>query len=505
MFSEISSPILAISDHKVRRILSSVYAVIVPIFLLLFARSLVDDAYIILSYVKNLSQNFQWGMYAGMPANTATSPLNVIALSLTNFFAKDPESSVWILNSLVYLGMYLVVDKIAEKKGLPIYSAFTICLILLSNPWILSSLGLESILVILFFLLCVLSYLNKNPDLFGIHSGFLFLARPDAIVMTIPFWIMGFGNKKYRAAAIGLLVVLPWFLFSWFQLGTLLPDTFFIKKIEKSWGHYSFANGWILYFRNLFLPESIVSILPIFFGLLAACATMREKGFWKKPEVLIFLSGALHFLAYSLLRVPPYHWYYIPSLFCFLFASLCLLLRLNSSKWIRYCLFVWIFLSLSWSLWPKKGDGIFSSEMPIHTNWAKRDHYKAMAEELDRQFYEGTYVRCYCEIGTLTFFSKNVILRNEFTERVDYISLFRYLELNAREFDFLRSAFIRFNFFHIEKVQKRYPNLPSPKYSIGADPPNPNSAVLLGKGSSRWSSEFSLYLWKTEGSPEKDH
>jgi hypothetical protein len=50
------------------------------IFGLILRRHLLDDVYITLSYARNLAEHFHWGIVSGQVSNTATSPLNVMAL-----------------------------------------------------------------------------------------------------------------------------------------------------------------------------------------------------------------------------------------------------------------------------------------------------------------------------------------------------------------------------------------------------------------------------------------
>ncbi len=45
--------------------------------------ALIDDAYITLSYARNLATRLHWGLIPTEPANSATSPLNVLLLGGT--------------------------------------------------------------------------------------------------------------------------------------------------------------------------------------------------------------------------------------------------------------------------------------------------------------------------------------------------------------------------------------------------------------------------------------
>src|SRR2546428_1186367 len=52
--------------------------------------SLIDDAYIALTYARNLAFHHHWGLIQHTISNTATSPLNVIVLGLFTFLLRNP-------------------------------------------------------------------------------------------------------------------------------------------------------------------------------------------------------------------------------------------------------------------------------------------------------------------------------------------------------------------------------------------------------------------------------
>src|SRR5690348_3447105 len=56
-------------------------AVLAAALFLVVRGSLTDDGYITLAYAKNLAVHGEWGIIPGSPANSATSPLNVLLLA----------------------------------------------------------------------------------------------------------------------------------------------------------------------------------------------------------------------------------------------------------------------------------------------------------------------------------------------------------------------------------------------------------------------------------------
>src|SRR4030095_6885954 len=97
-------------------------------------------------------------------------------------------------------------------------------------------------------------------------EGILFFMVALLLVPTLK-WRLPF-------AGIYLLCVFPWYIFSWIYLGSLFPDTLFIKLVQRSWGHWDFFNGLDLYSR-VYPMEIILSFSLLPFVLLLFNRTVR--------------------------------------------------------------------------------------------------------------------------------------------------------------------------------------------------------------------------------------
>ena len=83
-------------------------------YLHLFQNALIDDAFITLTYVRNLVQNGTWGFFPGHTANTATSPLNVILLAAISKLAGTTASPIW-LALICFTVMAIALDRISME------------------------------------------------------------------------------------------------------------------------------------------------------------------------------------------------------------------------------------------------------------------------------------------------------------------------------------------------------------------------------------------------------
>ena len=115
-------------------VLYGVLAVALYFYLTLFKDALVDDAFITLRYVKTLRSSGTWGFFAGYVSNTATSPLNVLLLTLASTMTPTPiDAVIWLtLAELLVLAMFL--RGIGRLLSLDLFAALAF-LSLVLNPW----------------------------------------------------------------------------------------------------------------------------------------------------------------------------------------------------------------------------------------------------------------------------------------------------------------------------------------------------------------------------------
>src|SRR3954466_8147400 len=83
-------------------------------------RGLVDDAYITLSYARNVAEHLHWGMIPAEESNTATSPLNVILLAIATWItavtgALRPVLALGIVTAVLSAAMAGWAAQIARR------------------------------------------------------------------------------------------------------------------------------------------------------------------------------------------------------------------------------------------------------------------------------------------------------------------------------------------------------------------------------------------------------
>lgn len=293
--------------HAGRVLAFAGFASLVFLYLIGFYRALIDDAYITFDYARNLIETGTWGLFPHEVANTTTSMLNTVVTAVTFVFGAHPLAAV-VLAALELAATACLLRALSMRLFQNMVFGNVAFLALLVNPLLMSTIGLECILYTLVFVAALLAWQTTSSRALGLILGLGILTRPDAI-LWMPVFLFSTPGAKDRLRILGFALVplVPWELYSWIALGSLVPDTLALKTTE-SWGGYVFVSGPLLYARNYPL-EAALSILLLPFAF--AGWRRGKSGVWRL-QVLLAAFASFYYLMYSLLRTPPYHWYYVP-------------------------------------------------------------------------------------------------------------------------------------------------------------------------------------------------
>jgi hypothetical protein len=282
---------------------------------------LIDDTFITLSYAKNLAFHGHWGLIQQGTSNTATSPLNVLALAALTLVLRDAVLACAVLFVACQVLLALALKRVGAQAGLPTWFAPLAVAMLTVNPLLLSSVGLEVELGAAGVAWLLVFATERRPVALGLVVGLLALTRLDLLIVAVVIFVARsrFWTGAWKSVLAAGAVALPWFAFSWLVRGSAVPDTLIIKTLQKSWGEWSFTNGPELYHR-VFPWATVWSFVPVGLALLAAAVWVVALPRRGPANTRLWAFGALvpaglaHYLAYSRLHVPPYHWYYGPSI-----------------------------------------------------------------------------------------------------------------------------------------------------------------------------------------------
>ncbi|HET6499437.1 MAG TPA: hypothetical protein VFG87_01630 [Amycolatopsis sp.] len=407
--------------------------------------SLTDDGYITLDYAKNLAVHGEWGLVPGHPSNTATSPLNVALLGLVTFVTRISGSA----HPVLALG---VVDMLAgavlgwgwARLRLP---AAGIALVLL-NPLVLSAIGLEVLLIPAVLILLVVYATERRPVAFGVAAGLTLLTRLDLIIFVV---LIGLTLRGCLRKAVGpmLLIALPWPVFTWFVFGSAVPDTLVIKQLQRSFGGAGYFRTGIdqMWGHDL---KTVLTFLPAELGTIAMIAWLCSGRFG--PIGGLGVGGIVYYAVYSLLGVPPYHWYYVPPLVALTISGTAVLSRFVGSRRVgkaaisRACAFLLVPLVVVGYLPAFVGRGLPWTSPPFFGNWAAASDYARVGQELAARVGAAP-VGSPGEIGTLAYFCDCAIV-DGFSDRG---LLGRQIDERIADADPIMAALLRLNYARFDR------------------------------------------------------
>jgi hypothetical protein len=401
---------------------------------LIVRTSLIDDAYITFSYARNLATDLHWGVIAEQTSNTATSPLNVILLGALTALTRiggeaDAVVGAGVLAVLSAMALAWAWVRAVRALELPPLTAVLGIALVVGNPFLLSSLGLEVLLVATVLVAMLVTALEARPGWFGIAAGVALLCRVDLIVFVLAIAVGTPAIRRgWRRALAGAAIVAgPWFVFSWIAFGSAVPDTVIVKTAQRGlFGAFGYVTGPVIFFQWRW-NATAAAFLPAVLGLLALVTwlTLRTAVRWGPsggpprigPAAALACGGVAYYAVISLLRVPPYHWYYVPPL-----VSLSVFLVIAAAAWLRQArarpelrtalpagLLALAGLLAVVNLARDVKQGVPWRAPVIATNFATADGYKRVALAL-RERVGDEPVEVVGEIGTLAYHCRCEIL-----------------------------------------------------------------------------------------------
>ncbi len=465
------------SDRLATLALCGGAAVLAAFLFWLVRGALIDDTHITLAYARNLATGLHWGLIPTETANSATSPLNVLLLGgVTALLRLSGGVHPMAGLAVVFVGSAVALawgwSRIAAALRLPpVVPALGVALVLF-HPLVLSSAGLEVVLVPAALVGMLAAAVRGQAIVFGVVAGLAVLTRLDLIIFVVPLALASAEVRRRLpvATVAAAAVALPWFVWSWWYFGTAIPDTFAIKTVQRSFGPWTFVNGpQDLLDRHPL--ETVVGFAPALIGLavVAGWAALRlARPAVARPELTpaaaLGAAGAAHYLAYAQLGVPPYQWYYVPSLVA-LGTSLCVLLgaghggrtasRPATHPAIRGVALAGLALVAcltAGSLVAAVRDGAPWKTPPIFGNWATAANYEQVGRELGARIGDAT-VESPGEIGTLAYFCECSIV-DAFADRGRAVPL---IEARIAAASPAVRALLELNYLRLDRDQEPRP------------------------------------------------
>jgi hypothetical protein len=298
-------------QNKYKYVFIPLYLITVTAFIgCLFYGWAYDDPFITYRYAQNLAKGLGFVYNPGLRVQSTTTPFFTLILAVSYFIWGDIPHLAIILGafSLALGAVFLWI--LSKSWQTPIVGG-VVLLLYPTFPLLLSTIGSETPVYLAFCLGAYAFYSQRRYDLTAIFAAFAVLTRPDGalvpIVLAADYLIRFRKPIPWKSITIFFLLTLPWFLFAWVYFGSPLPATLAAKQLQGGMAiSQKFAPGLLTIIKPYSLSwfywfEALLALIGFVFMVLRARIWL----------ILIAWTG-LYFIAFSLLGVSRYYWYYAP-------------------------------------------------------------------------------------------------------------------------------------------------------------------------------------------------
>jgi hypothetical protein len=290
----------------------------------LFANWAYDDPYITYRYARNLASGQGFVYNPGERVLSTTTPLFTLLLALAYRFTSDLPHLANLVSALSLAAGGLLLWDLSRSWNTPL-AGWAMLFLYPLFPLVVTTTGSETPLYLALCIGAFAAYARQRYILTACLAALATLARPDAILVAL---ILGvdYALRRWRSRAgktdpsysqerfpwealvVFWAILGAWGLFAAIYFGNPLPVTLGAKQaqgvLEIS---TTFAPGLLSKVLLVYGSNPLYWVLSGFAVLGAAWAALRRSRWW-----LFAVWPVLYFLAYTLLGVSSYYWYYAP-------------------------------------------------------------------------------------------------------------------------------------------------------------------------------------------------
>ena len=317
-----------------------------------------DDAWIHLTYARNLAEDGEWAFRPGQRSAGSTSPLWTFLLSIGFLIDLAPYVWTYLLGWVVLTLLAVYAENVARKLVTSYKSRIPWAGLFFVFAWHLTwsaVSGMETLLhaLIIFVVLSTLIGDSRRYLALGVLAGLSIWVRPDGLTLLGPLLFTGLlSEKSWYARAQALWKILlgfgalffPYLLFNLALSGNPLPNTFYAKQAEYQafWLSKTLTERLSDYLWPI-LASPFLVFIPAAIWWLAKNIRARN---WGALAGLIWFFG---YFAIYFTRLPAYQHgrYIIPALpIMYLWGVLGFFELMSSSKLNQRLVFVWQVLTV---------------------------------------------------------------------------------------------------------------------------------------------------------------
>ncbi len=276
-----------------------------------------DDPFITFRYADNLRSGLGFVYNPGERVLSTTTPLYALLLSVLGYLWPNlPHLSNLISAfSLALGGLFLYFIGQAWEEPLV---GLVAALLFPFFPLMISTFGAETCFYVMLILGAFAFYAREQYHWAMALTALATLTRADGVlveaILALDYFIR-YRRIPWRPLLLYVLLITPWYIFSWGYFGSPFPVTLVAKQHQ---GQMAISDSFAYGFLRLLKGYSKHPIYWLQGGLVfvgTGYALLRARR-W-----LPLLSwGVLYFFSYVILGVSSYFWYYAPLVPVFIIA-----------------------------------------------------------------------------------------------------------------------------------------------------------------------------------------
>ncbi len=270
-----------------------------------------DDAYITLTYAKNIAQGKGFVYNGGTPYLGTTTPLLALLLGGLESIFPGIGVDTWALwvGTASWIGAIWIAFALGKQISGSIGSIFA-AITMATLPTFPHVLRAEFPLLIFFSLAGLLLTIHQRYWLAGALFGLAYLTRGDAAILAGVTGIAVILERKKIPWSLGfgfLSILIPWSIYAQFTFGSPLPATLAVKRAHRALGAWPpIVVGfwqWLIRSPHTLQTRFLASLAGTTIGVMIF---YRERNVW---GMVLVAWGLIYAIVYIILNVPFYGWY----------------------------------------------------------------------------------------------------------------------------------------------------------------------------------------------------
>lgn len=303
----------------------------------------VDDSFITFRYARNLIEGHGFVYNEGVRTLGTTTPLYTLLMaSLALLFRADafPYYAMTV-NALADGANVILLALIVYRVTQSIYPAWVIALVWALAPQSVTFAigGMETSVNILWMLAATWAFVNGRNLWVGVFAALGLLTRPDAALWILPLGLWQLVASQVEADpdnrprwqrlpwstwGAGLVVLLPWVIFSMSYFGSPLPNSLGAKSVSYHEITFGALVALIQRYATPFMDFDTFGTFGTLVGALGYLvlnAVALLNVFRREHRLMPFLLYAwLYFIVFSVANPLMFRWYYVPPLPAWIFG-----------------------------------------------------------------------------------------------------------------------------------------------------------------------------------------